>query len=980
MLGRTTRRRLLGAIVRGASLSLVPGFFGSTQRVFSAPLPPRLPLPEPLAVEPARPAYLFGSANHLEASDQRFLRLPAGASALPAVTEDWFQGFFFSADEMTQYAGNTYALAYRGTTAHAPLGANQTGLNIRGGIAATGAPAFSIGFAATNGASRGFFPDFARTNPIDRGAPHLVLFGQKGPCPFFALLRVGSEGRVEPALVSRQVGADNGGAGSWRFGNNGSTPQYVAGTLDFLSGFGASGDIADGGNRRASGGSVGNYFNVWGSFPFRNGLPDPTLLHAIADGETDAATLARMVDGTLRYANALAGPGGLAAHPSGTITAPCTEGGSNPAAVPGRGAPLRQPAALRLDSYGSGFVFAMTGTERTGSVPFSGSFNGPAGADSFEARLVRCDDGRDLVGWTILDAVVDGGSRRFAAALPNVPAGVAFEREIRWRGRPEIALRDGDRQAVGLLIADVSQSQLAYQGYASNDQVGGGGGANLAPGRGANTWLSVLKQPFSLNAQTLGGGALGNVALFQPYKAGQHGDGNIASYETIRRLLDVPVMIVDLSAPGSHPNRFNYDRQEFAFTSLFAPDGSTSIFTFSPGCSALTREGEAGSNAVFGTVPGTLALRVGAVAVEDDGLGNLRGEGIVGGTIDYRTSKISSLAFAVAPEAGTPVSGTFRNFQVAPESYQIPQAGGWSIWGDDRLPLDRTNQTGRTLTHLRRLRGAPISLYRVFWYTAMENAAGMAAFPAMMDRLKARFDAAFPAGRNALWGFGMPGRSTNINGAAEAPGQYRAFGPIQRRYVSERSHARNLGECLDLEIASNLGPHQSPFVGAITLGERLGVGAAALFASGLSIDGPVLSGAKFRDAGRTEIELRFELPNGSAIVTADGSTSGLQGFRVAPPGNANNGWDGSGFTASVSGPTTVVLRKAAGSWVAGQRVAFGNGIPVQTGGAAAEAADNAALLRMPFDNDLRFAGAAKFTTRPGNPARAVDNISVAEPD
>lgn len=979
MFARTTRRGLLGALVRGASLSLVPSFSGPFQRVFSAQLPPRMPLPALPAVEPARAAYLFGSANHLEATDQRFLRLPAGASALPGVTDDWFQGFFFSADEMTQYAGNTYTLAYRGTTGHAPSGANQTGLNIRGGIPAGGAPAFSIGLAATNGASRSFFPDFARTDSIDRGAPHLVVFGQKGAFPFFALMRVGSEGRVDPALVSLQVGVDNGGAASWRYGNNGTTPQYAAGTLDFLSGFGATGDVPDGGNRRAAGGAVGGYFNVWGSFPFLNGLPDATLLHAIAQGSEDAATLAKAVGGTLRYANALAGPGDLAAHPAGTITAACIEGGSNPAAVPERGAPLRQPPALRLDTYGSGFVFAMTGTARTGSVPFAGSFTEPARADSFEARLVRCDDGRDLVGWTTLDAAVDTPARRFIAALPDVPAGVAFEREIRLRGRPELSVRDGDRQAVGLLIADVSQSQLAYQGYASNDQVGGGGGANLAPSRGPNAWLSILKQPFSLNAQTLGGGPLGNVALFQPYKAGQHGDGNIASYETLRRLLGVPVMIVDLSTPGSHPNRFSYDQQEFSFTSLFVPDGSTSIFTFAPGCSTLAREGEAGSNAVFGTVPGSLALRVGSVTVGDDGVGNLRGNGVTGGTIDYRNSKITGLSFASAPEAGTPVSGTFRNFQVAPESYQTPQAGGWSIWGDDRRPLDRTNRTGRTLTHLRRLRGAPISLYRVFWYTAMENAAGMAAFPAMMDRLKARFDAAFPAGRHALWGFGMPGRSTNINGVPEAPGQYRGFGPIQRRYVSERSHARNLGECLDLEIASNIGPHQSPFVGAITLGERLGAGVAAMFTSGLSVEGPVLAAAKFRDAGRTEIELRFDLPNGSAVVTADGSASGLQGFRIAPPGNANNGWDASGFTASIAGPATVVLRKTSGSWLAGQRVAFGNGIPVQSGGSAAEAADNAALLKMPFDNDLRFAGASKYTTRPGNLARVVDNLLVAEP-
>lgn len=718
---RLRRRDLPGAVIMNVAFYPLPGlaraggdgFFARRRRGGAPP-----PLP---GYDLTQTAYRFGPANHLEALDQRGLKLPAGASALPAVTEDWFQLLFFSVDEMLAYFSNNFVVASKDTTGHAVSGAAQTGLNVHGGLAGGGQNPFTVGLEASNAALRTFFPGFVRAEAIDRGAAHLAVWGQKGDFPFFALVRLQDDGRHVPMLVNRQVGGANNGVHSWKYAGNGTTAQYAAGAYDFLSGFGGNVDVADGGNRRSAGGSVGGYVNVWGSFPFSNSLPDEALLMLIANGAVDGVGLAATVGGTLRYANHLRGPGDLGGDPRGAVQGACTEIGTNANAVPARGSPLRQTPELRLKPYGDRFVFPMTGTAKTGAVPFTGQFSGRAAADSFEARLVRADSGADLVPWTPLAATVDNATKRYSASLPRVPAGVGFRREIRWRKRPQIVLRDGDRQGIGLLVYDVSQSQLALQGYASNTP-DTGGGASLAPTQSANAWMSILKQPFPINAQNQGGGPLGNVALFQPYAAGQHGDGNIHTYEAVRRLLGVPVMFVDGSAPGTHPNRWTLDRQGLAYSTLFTPDGTTTVFSFTPASAALQQQGQATTNRAPGVVPGTLAIQVGAVTVTDDGVKNLVGAGVTGGTINYETGAIVNLTFAAAPAAGVVPTGTFRHFAVSPENVSFkPETGAWSMFGDANLGLNRANQTGRTLAHLRRLRGVSPSLFRVFWYTAFEE-------------------------------------------------------------------------------------------------------------------------------------------------------------------------------------------------------------------------------------------------------------------
>lgn len=942
----------------------------SQSRKRTGETPPPVP-----AYEPTQTAYGFGSANHLEALDQRGLVLPVGASALPAVDQDFVQGFYFSVDEMLAYAVQSYTIAGKGSGAHGQTGAaSTTGFILRSTV--DGSPIYAS-LNGTNAQLRQWWPSPPNITGIERGGSYLVMYGHKANLPFISVIRVTADGKVGPAIIYNAVGAPNNGASSWRYSANGTTAQYVAGAYDFLSGFGGSVDGAAGTNRRSAGGSVGGYFNIWGSFPFAGGVPDPGLLLAVAAGEHDGKTLADLIGGTLRYANHLRGPGDLGADARGIVTTGATEIGTNANVTPFAAAPLRQTPELTLDNYGDGFVFAMKGTSKQGSVPFSGSFTGTAAAGSFEARLVRVDNGADLVGWTALKATISG--QRFAASLSHVVGGVAFRREIRWKNRPAIIVRDGDRQGVGLVVYDIGQSQLAYQGYASNTPEGGGG-ANLAPASTANKWLAVLKQPFFINAQALGGGPMGNVALFKPYAAGQHGDGNIRTWEAIGRLLDVPVMMVDTAVPGSHPNHHTLDRSQQVYSSLFTPDGSTTVFSFTPVAVGLRTEGMSAATAAT-PVPGSVSIRCGGVTITDDpATGSLQGAGITAGTINYSTGAISNLTFAVAPASGAVPDGTFKWFATAPEQAQAINAGRWSLFGDASLPLDRTNKSGRHLVHLTRLRGAAVSMFRGYWFSAFESPAGAAAFSTILDRLKAKFDAVYPAGADALWGWGMPGRSASATGA-ETSGTYRDFPARFRAWMAGKNYMRSLGDYLDVEICNNSGPHQSPVLGgSATMGERMGVGIAAAFTTGLTIDGPVLTSAAFTDGTRMAIDCSFTLPSGTALATADGSTTGIRGFRIAPAGSANTAWDWSGFIAAITGPATVRLTKATGAWAAGQRIAYGNGVPVQENAAntTGEAADNLLLKKMLCDNDGSFAGQTKYLAsgRPGNLARMVDGIVI----
>ena len=78
-------------------------FNGYSLRAFSQARKPTGELPPPVPLyEGTQTAYGFGAANHIEAADQRGVILPAGASALPAVTDDWVQGFFFSVEELRE--------------------------------------------------------------------------------------------------------------------------------------------------------------------------------------------------------------------------------------------------------------------------------------------------------------------------------------------------------------------------------------------------------------------------------------------------------------------------------------------------------------------------------------------------------------------------------------------------------------------------------------------------------------------------------------------------------------------------------------------------------------------------------------------------------------------------------------------------------------------------------------------------------------
>ncbi|ALN72057.1 hypothetical protein [Aureimonas sp. AU20] len=952
-------------------------------RPFGAGLLSRAPrlvsarLPDMASGLPSFTSYGFGSANHLEEADQRGLLFPAGASALPLVTEDWFQGFFFGVDEMLRQQAVNFVLAAKGASGSSDV----SRITLRGGFEAGGLTPLSVLVSAQNAITRGWGTGLNRSASLERGADYLLVYGQKGNLPFQCVVRVSADGEAAPDLTSLQVGTPNDGPSSWRYLDRNSTqPAWTAaGSYEFLSGLGGIVDIADGGNRFAAGGTVAGFFNVWGSFPFQSGLPDGATLLELAGGTLDPAGLAARLPGTLRFAADLKGPGDVAADPRGAVTQAMVETGKAPLAPPYAAAPLRRPPALRLRPFGDRFVLPLRDATRIGTVPFSGTYAGEAPADGFEVRLLRADTGAELVGWTALNAEIDKTARRFSGTLKDVPAAIAFRREIRRKGQPSNVVNGGDRLAIGLVLVDIGQSQLAYQGYAMDDTVGGGGGRQLAPTLDPNLFFSILKQPSSLHGQAQGfGGPKGSVALFQPYKADQHGDGNIVTFEAIRRLAGLPVMIVDTAVPGSHPNGWSFDRKRFAYATLFTPDGAATAFTFTPTAAGLSGEG---FNPAPAVVPGSFAIRVGTIDIVDDGAGNLTGSGVTAGTIDYATGKVSNLTFAAAPASGTAVSGSFRFFATAPETSQTIAAGRWSLWGEEGMPLDRTNRTGRLQVHLARLRGVAPSLYRMYWYTSMESAAGNAGFPAVMDRFKARLDALYPQGADTPWGLAFPGRSAS----AEERLTYRPMALRQRQWAAARAFVRSLGDTLDLELANNTGPHPSARIGSRTLGERLGVGCAALFTPGLGAEGPVLRSARFTDSSRQAIELRFDLATGRALASADGSTSGLAGFRVAPPVGGSvqvgSGWLETGFSAAISGADRITLTASGSPFVAGQRVAFGNGSPIFTGsGATQEAVDNATLLKMPGDDDRFFAGIDKFerSGRRGNLLRPFDDVTVAE--
>lgn len=922
-------------------------------------------------------AYGFGSANHLEEADQRGLRFPAGASALPLATEDWVQGFFFGVDEMLRQQAVTYVLAAKGASGSSDI----TRITLRGGFEAGGVAPLSLLVSAQNAIARGWGAGLGRSASLERGCDYLLVYGQKGSLPFQCVVRVAADGEVAPELTSLQVGTSNDGPSSWRYlDRNATQPAWTtAGAYEFLSGLGGIVDLGEGANRLAAGGSVAGFFNIWGSFPFRDGLPDGATLLELAGGTLDAAGLAARLSATLRYAADLKGPGEVAADPRGAVTGAMVETGRNPLVSPYAAAPLRRPPALRLRAFGDRFVLPLRDATRIGAVPFSGTYAGEAPAGGFEVRLLRADTGAELVGWSALNAEIDTGAKRFSGTLEGVPAAIAFRREIRRKGQAASAVNGGDRLAIGLVLVDLGQSQLAYQGYAMDDANGGGGGRQLAPAQDPNLFFSILKQPAALHGQTQGfGGPKGSVSLFQPYRADQHGDGNIVTFETIRRLAGLPVMIVDTAVPGSHPNAWSFDRKRFSYATLFTPDGATTSFSFTPTASGLSGEG---FNPAPAVVPGSFAIRVGAAEIVDDGAGNLTGSGVTAGTIDYGSGKVANLTFEAAPASGTAVSGSFRFFATAPETSQTIAAGRWSLCGEEGLPLDRSNRTGRLPAHLARLRGIAPSLYRVYWYTSMETAAGVAAFAAIMDRFKARLDALYPQGADTPWGLAFPGRSAS----ADERATYRTMVLRQRQWAAARAFVRSLGDTLDVELANNTGPHPSARIGSRTLGERLGVGCASVFTPGLLADGPVLRSARFVDASRQAIELRFDLAPGRSLASADGSTSGLAGFRVAPPVGGSvqvgSGWLETGFAAAITGADRVTLTASGTPFVAGQRVAFANGTPIFTGsGATQEAIDNATLLKLPGDDDRVFAGLDKFerSGRRGNLLRPFDDVTVAE--
>lgn len=214
-------------------------------------------------------------------------------------------------------------------------------------------------------------------------------------------------------------------------------------------------------------GCIDNYFFIHGAFPEVGGVPDPTLVAAIADGSQDIATLDAQLTGGVKqcwYKMAdefdLADAFGLnAALTPQLIDAP-----------KGRklygGGPLR-PRSLRpsLTHHAiSNAIFATPGLAASGVATVrteGGTYSGIT-PTAIQARLIK-EDGSTHLDWTTVDAAPSAGTWA-AGNLSAVPATASFLR-LEFRAVDGVGAQIGEivsshgLRGVGFSLVSEHQSQ-----------------------------------------------------------------------------------------------------------------------------------------------------------------------------------------------------------------------------------------------------------------------------------------------------------------------------------------------------------------------------------------------------------------------------------------------------------------------------------------------------------------------------------------
>jgi hypothetical protein len=196
-------------------------------------------------------------------------------------------------------------------------------------------------------------------------------------------------------------------------------------------------------------GTIADYFHIHGAFPESGGVPDPTLVAAIASGGQDIATLDAQLTGgvkqcwyRMRDEFDLADAFGLqSALTPQNIAVPTGH------VLMGSG-PLR-PEALRPDMTHdciSNAIFATPGLTASGYADIKtegGAYVGITPA-AIQARLIK-QDGTAHVGWTVVDAAPTGG-RWAASTFPAVAAVASFL-------RVEYRAVDGGGTQIGAIVS-----------------------------------------------------------------------------------------------------------------------------------------------------------------------------------------------------------------------------------------------------------------------------------------------------------------------------------------------------------------------------------------------------------------------------------------------------------------------------------------------------------------------------------------------
>jgi hypothetical protein len=932
----------------------------------------------------AAASYSFGIENAQAVADNRALVMPTGAMRLPAPGTNWAQGIFLRTSDLIAQSGGNEVIGQKGTTATATSG-NDSSLFLAEATSATGLrPRLVLRNGSVDFMQSGEYPAVA----LEREQDYLLVWGQIGATPFFSCVRCHDQ-----SVIFNIVGAANNGATS--FYNLSSVARWNDSSTFYetMPNWGCAFGMASG-DKSGFSGSISNIFNITGTFPNTSGTPAVATLQALARGETTIAALVTAMSGTLRYHNPLTF-GSLAADGTGTVTDAASEVGTAASVTPRAGDPIRRPPSILTTRHrlADGAVIGRVPGQSTADISITGSWSVSAGAPGgIQARLVRVSDGTALAGfdWADLDDLRMAGGN-FSGWLRGVPAGTTFRVEVRMRRTTSILFACQARMQVGDVILDLSQSQQQIQ-YIAAATTGGGANSVLTPTNSTDRFAAVIRHVGGLADSGTGDfapshGPKGFVGVLRPSMAGQIGDGVVARANRLATLRGNAVAMIDASRGGHHPYHYYADRTSKTISAAFTPNGSST----GPFTGTLTPpDVPAGISTTPTVLPNSIAFTVRFSGVDhqiiDNGSGALTGTNVSSGTINYATGAYS-LTFSAAPQAvAVPVTWTYVSDYIAGGSTAKSTLNQFGAIGTG---ADGTGVVSDVMQRLRR-DGNRVSVIVVHWSTSMAgrfnttNEGTYAAardndYWAHFDALKSRLEALFAECIGARWVFAGAHREVPTSGTTEGADRIK-YGQIRRAIregLAGRAWAYDGGDYHDLGVSgassTQSGPHQD-FAGAQVIGERHAVAIHRALGGTIEVRGPRIASAQFTDGGRTAIRLTYAFEDGAAtaLVTKDGSTTGLVGFDV---GDTITTRATTGFTAAITAANQVTITKTSGAWAAGALVGYAVGSVVFTGTLTADKTnDDLSLQKVLYDNVAR----TTLQAMPGMPAQSQWSITVAD--